>query len=369
MSKASIPLFDCRLVLGIVCDFCFIIVLSRLHYMHQLRHTMTYDTDYHTALWRSVRQPFALTSSMQRYHKCNWERIDVDMLGCLICGDIHICHEDKCPVEFTQDASVCVISGMCVRKCNFKQDEYCDRVMPYCFCKQPQSNPKIVNTDHVETFLNEILTSKKSMQAYEIEVKRMHSKLVASISHAIQQAHHTSQTSQTVQNSQCNPDAGVHTVSLHGINIIEILERVHETNNVKTKLLCCYNLALREKVLRDIKQVLRHVLNMCRSQWHVNIKPLEIRIYVVGLVYLMRSGVITHNIQVIPCYPILTYLLPAENLLQSVFGIKSKFITDIENKFKYFFRQIPVKNLIKLGFHETDTTSKHQKHHGQSRHA
>ena len=337
-----------------------------------MAHDMAYDVHYNTLLWKRVRQPFALTSKMQTYHKCKWERIDVNLLGCLICGDIHVCHEDKCPVEFTQDSSVCIISGLCVRTCNFTQDEYCDRVMPYCFCKQPQNNHKIVNADHVEMFLNEILTSKKSMQAYEIEVKRLQGKLIASMTHAIQQAHQSLQNPQT---AQCGLNADGNTVlknktnAIQYIDVIKILEHVYEKNNAKTKQLCCYNLPLREKVLQDIQQVLRHVLNMCRSQWHVNIKPLEIRIYIVGLVYLMRSGVVVHNIQVIPCFPILTYLLPAENLLQSVFGIKSKFITDIENKFKYFFRQIPVKNLIKLGFHETNTSLQNQKHHRQSQHA
>jgi len=37
--------------------------------------------------------------------------------------------------------------------------------------------------------------------------------------------------------------------------------------------------------------------------------------YVVGLIYLMRSGVSIYNIQVIPCVPYLVYLLPTENLL------------------------------------------------------
>ena len=75
---------------------------------------------------------------------------------------------------------------------------------------------------------------------------------------------------------------------------------------------------------------------------------MEVKTYVVGLLYLMRAGVIVKNQQVITKVEILECLLPSENLLESIFGFKSKNITDIENRFKFFFRQISMQNLQKM---------------------
>ena len=94
-----------------------------------------------------------------------------------------------------------------------------------------------------------------------------------------------------------------------------------------------------------------HIINTCQWQWLRNIKPMELRMYVVGLIYLMRSGVCICRIQVIPCIPLLVYLLPTENLLETIFAFKSKHVTDIENKFKFYFRQMSHETLLKLGLH------------------
>ena len=136
-----------------------------------------------------------------------------------------------------------------------------------------------------------------------------------------------------------------------GTNAIALLEEVQKDFTHQNKLMCSFNTELRQIVLEKVVSSVSHVINTCQWQWLKNIKPMELRMYVVGLIYLMRSGVSIYNIQVIPCVPYLVYLLPTENLLENIFAYKSKHITDIENKFKFFFRQMSHETLLKLGLH------------------
>jgi hypothetical protein len=134
-------------------------------------------------------------------------------------------------------------------------------------------------------------------------------------------------------------------------NVICLLERVHQSFTNQNKLLCDFNPDLRVSIAATVVKHISHTINICQWQWIKNIKPVEVRMYIVGLMYLMRSGVNVHNVQVIPCIPLLTYLLPTENLLETMFQYKSKHITDIDNKFKFFFRQMPHETLQKMAFH------------------
>ena len=99
----------------------------------------------------------------------------------------------------------------------------------------------------------------------------------------------------------------------------------------KTQMLCSYNEALRIECVQSVGQKITRILNFYQTHNQKNIKPMEVKTYVVGLLYLMRAGVIVKNQQVITKVEILECLLPSENLLESIFGFKSKNITDIEN--------------------------------------
>ena len=70
------------------------------------------------------------------------------------------------------------------------------------------------------------------------------------------------------------------------------------------------------------------------------------------------SGGIEYHNQFIDTYIVTHGQSPAFNAASSrtmdmaiTFHYKSKHVTDIENKFKFFFRQMPRETLLKLGFH------------------
>jgi len=278
-------------------------------------------------LWEQIRRPFPLTKAMKTFHKCQWEHIEVDVLGCLLCGNIHICSIESCACIEIADGMVCVLSGVCVKTKNFKQDEYCDRVMPYCFCENVNKPKRTISIDKVELCLNELLCSEATKDAYKITIQREINKISTRYIKYLEKMQALQCTKQSKQESNKT------------CNLIEILENVM-TDGKKTRILCGFNQKLRQKTLNHIKHKILTVLNFYQMHCQKGIKPMEIRTYVFGLVYLMRSGIVVNNVQVIAQSSILNCILPTENLLESHLNFRSKCITDIENRIKFFFRQI-----------------------------
>lgn len=248
-------------------------------------------------------------------------------MGCLLCGNIHICSIESCACIEIADGMVCVLSGVCVKTKNFKQDEYCDRVMPYCFCENVNKPKRTISIDKVELCLNELLCSEATKDAYKITIQREINKISTRYIKYLEKMQALQCTKQSKQESNKT------------CNLIEILENVM-TDGKKTRILCGFNQKLRQKTLNHIKHKILTVLNFYQMHCQKGIKPMEIRTYVFGLVYLMRSGIVVNNVQVIAQSSILNCILPTENLLESHLNFRSKCITDIENRIKFFFRQI-----------------------------
>lgn len=255
------------------------------------------------------------------------------VLGCSMCSTVHICSIDTCPTAQGQDATVCLLSGLCLTSNNFVQEQYSDRVAPYIFCTSNRSERRSITLDQIREMTTHILLSKQAKTAFEIEVRRRAQRMSNSMG-------------LLVDESVASAD-----YTLSSVNVITLLEEIQTNFIHQNKLMCCFNPELRKNVMEKVITSVSHIINTCQWQWLKNIKPMELRMYVVGLVYLMRSGISIYNIQVIPCIPYLVYLLPTENLLETIFDFKSKHITDIENKFKFYFRQMPRETLLKLGLH------------------
>jgi hypothetical protein len=77
-------------------------------------------------VWRRLRQPFVLPLGT-KHHACEWERIDIDVLGCLICGEIHACDVCTCKdVIETNHSVVCAVSGVVLRNHMYSDMEFVD---------------------------------------------------------------------------------------------------------------------------------------------------------------------------------------------------------------------------------------------------
>jgi hypothetical protein len=288
---------------------------------------------YTAVLWRALRRPFTLNPQMRHVHKCQWERIDMGVLGCSVCSTIHVCSIDTCPTTQSQDATVCLLSGVCLTSNNFVQEEYSDRVAPYIFCTSNRSERRSVTLDQIREMTTHLILSNDAKMAFDVEVRRRAQRMSNRMGLLIEKS-----------------VASVHPAP-PAVNAIKLLEETQADFTSQNKLMCCYNVELRKIVIENVITSVSHIINTWQWQWLKNIKPMELRMYVVGLMYLMRSGISIYNIQVVPCIPHLVHLLPTENLLETIFDYKSKHITDIENKFKFYFRQMSHETLLKLGLH------------------
>lgn len=99
---------------------------------------------------------------------------------------------------------------------------------------------------------------------------------------------------------------------------------------------------------------------MCVTYYKMGmqLRPSELREMVVGLLFLMRTGISAQGVIVLKRVPVLAGLLPVENLLPKVFALPSKIITDIENRFKMHIRQFSREKLLAVGFSDSpDTTT------------
>jgi hypothetical protein len=77
--------------------------------------------------WRQLRSPFVLPRVTSKCHECKWEKIDIDVLGCTLCGKVHACEYGTCThVIETSDGLVCEFSGVVVYTKCFVETEYMD---------------------------------------------------------------------------------------------------------------------------------------------------------------------------------------------------------------------------------------------------
>jgi hypothetical protein len=80
---------------------------------------------------------------------------------------------------------------------------------------------------------------------------------------------------------------------------------------------------------------------------------LEAKTMIIGLLYLLRSGLVHRSITILPQYRSLTYLLPPENYI-NLFGVKSKIITETENIVKCHLRTLSDRQIKDIGYEAFD---------------
>ena len=79
----------------------------------------------------------------------------------------------------------------------------------------------------------------------------------------------------------------------------------------------------------------------------------EAKTMIIGLLYLLRSGLVHRSITILPQYRRLVYLLSPENYI-NLFGVKSKIITETENNVKCHLRTLSDKQIGDIGYETFD---------------
>lgn len=78
----------------------------------------------------------------------------------------------------------------------------------------------------------------------------------------------------------------------------------------------------------------------------------KLRSAAIGLLYMLRQGIIVHDLVVLPRLRRLEDILPLENHLEVIFGVRAKCITETENVVKIILRSVTKQQLLDAGVSE-----------------
>ena len=252
-----------------------------------------------------------------------WDRIDAHIMGCKMCGALHICEVgycDKCVV--VDGYEVCEISGICLRPAQSEcTQEFYDTVlytntpceMKEFFCQ---------NFARIESYVSELLLSETTYEIWKTKLLRTRTRAAKELE----------------------------SLSSDKRSFIERFEMVICNNIKKHHISFAYNESLRRQTMKVCVSQIYHTLSLCAKKFKLGIKNSDLRNTVFGLMYLMREGITFGNICIMPKIECLHCLLPAESCLYKSFGFKPKFITDIENKCKFAFRTGAIDNISMQNF-------------------
>jgi hypothetical protein len=309
-----------------------------------------------------VRQPFVVPQSICSHG--DWENYDMHMAGCSKCGTMHLCLHATCS-HYTnvEGHSICHITGLCTKMLNFSELEYVDTIQPLTV---PQQHARVARTvrlsrkkrfrniavsrapvvsvhpedtqdvihDVVHSCVHNILCSDQWVASNDIEYKRYTCKWSSSLTKVLRDfKKNTPGVLPTI------PDIYSKTVASMG--------------NTRVPLEGC--LEDRSVLASWCTEKIRHHLMILQCNFPEIIQPSRMRGTVVGLMYLMRCGIIVKGIVVLPRLDILHDILPLETHLPHMFGIKGKVITETENTVKQVLKNMSVNELVIYGMPQGNT--------------
>jgi hypothetical protein len=279
------------------------------------------------ALWKQIRQPFYIPQSIHRCQLKNWESIDCDVAGCLLCGKIHICRDDEnCPLIINEGRHVCEITGFYTRRNVFVDDEFVDTVASIGIWQG--KNFQKISPCFVEFWVNQILGSPQAHSCIKTEISKRNLKLKQCfIKHA--------KIIKSRKQSLCI----LHLCTLVAFSMSQIRKPKCMTKTQQSYL---------------ISVCVSHINFFCGlffEHFEVVVPTSKTAGFVVGFLYLMRQGLILFgNIVIVPCVPELKYVLPSESQIKTVFCLSTKIMTEVENCIKVCMRNVDKNKLLDIGF-------------------
>lgn len=249
-------------------------------------------------VWKALRSPFALPPCSFACHTCKFEKIDIDILGCLLCGNIHACSDGDCQqISESDDGTVCLLTGVVIRHKKFVDDEYNDTQI---LCDMPfstrifdeESGHEQIHQALSHVLLSDITKKLHARQAV-ITMEKWFSKL---------------KNSAWIAHTACTLMAEA----------------------VKSKKIIEYNSKVRKQLVNQCSDIIYTCIKTLVHNFGMPLKLGELSNVAVGMVYLMRSGIYFEGLVILPKFMILNEFLPTENCLPLHFDIKSKFVTESE---------------------------------------
>jgi len=252
-------------------------------------------------LWRRLRQPFVLPIGT-KHHTCEWENIDVDVLGCTLCGDIHVCDICTCKdVIETNHSVVCAVSGLVLRNYMYSDVEFVDTVA----VTGPLSQFEEDFDADVDSIVHNMIVSARSKQYQRIALCEL---LLRWSRSEVQSANMI-------------------------VNCANFMRKVQQNWHVFAFVSMNKRQELALEAAAECRRILRFMVTC-----GMPIKAQEVQRLTVGLLYLMRHGISTGREVVLMQRADVCSILPAENCLLRYYGIHPKFITETENRIKFCLR-------------------------------
>ena len=334
-------------------------------------------------IWSQLRAPFLLPRG--GCVACtHWEAVEFGCMGCRRCGNFHICCMKTCPVTEVENNHVCTITGAVVRTITYDSTEYLstashDNVTPatnggILFRKKAiatsmaavaatcgaqvgsmagttvngskparmYKNVSSVTTKKhtVSRCINfhqrvcmRVLCSDTTTFCYEKEQTKLRNRLRWSFMKHVRAC--------KMQRLETAP------------NLIVMVSKI--AKDIENYRLPITNdtLSLRRELAHSCAQeIFKFTCSMIHSN-AVFTMNLDATTMVIGLLYLLRSGLVHKNMTVLPRCRALAYLLPPENYI-NMFGVKSKIITECENIVKCHLRTLSDTEIKDIGYEALD---------------
>lgn len=268
-----------------------------------------------TAWWRLLRQPFILPLSICK--KCKWECFADDMAGCVWCGAVHHCGVSPCQnVVQTEDAMVCEITGIVAKSKIFSEMEFSESVIVYSE-NTPYFQQQTSIIEDVYAYVYEILLSSNAEQVLRQEKIRAVCRLYSSMI--------------TELNTNLRKDKS--------INILSLIEK-GMLKNANFRIKVSFDVEMRNEVAVRATDAIRKFVVCTYMLETLRIRPSELRGVVIGLLYLLRTGIHFEGHTVLPQISELQNLLPLESSLNKFKNFHARMITEVENRVKFTIRSM-----------------------------
>lgn len=262
-------------------------------------------------------------------HACaldDWEVFDIDKAGCGRCGRFHRCKDGgNCPAASDSDHQACEITGCWIRNRNFQQG-YTDTAMPASTDSHALPRPW-VEGDHVVRWLHTLLFSDAARRCIDREIQRVGDKASAAFG----------RVAKAWKLERRSPD---------------MLGMFAQTRFVMGSLrMPCRIMSQKafDELAHTCTIAILGFTGNFRKVLAPHVPPAKVDHFVIGLIYLLRSGIVMFDtLQVVPRIPALRRLLPMETCLKANFKIPCKIITEVENITKIALKALDRRRLKSL---------------------
>lgn len=293
--------------------------------------------------WSNARRLSLVLPASVCGHQQHWRLLDINVAVCGSCGALHVCdYPWGCETVANEHGhEVCLVTGCIVKDLSYCSSEFVDTAS---VAERPAGGRSAAGhggaSDSardafgepagaqdcmdrlysvVYIYCSELLYGGKWQECMQVEQEKVDTRRKLAFLRYLKNF--------KIQNPDRVPNLVLATCSM--LNHAPGMRSGPDTPESSRRQLaawCC------ETILRHI-QLLNHLQPNL-------VTDVKLRNIVIGLLYQMRNGVVVHGIVVLPRCALLSRVLPMEIFLGSVFGIRSKCITETENIIKTVLRVV-----------------------------